>query len=116
MTPTLAPRLVKRKAPVAVAPVKSGDVWLGELHPRPGVFAVGRLRQAGSRGVLIHVVQIDATTLEIRHRLTEPDGPCDVIGTLRNNAGWVMVNGAKVPVVIEPRRRHAGWNLLRRTA
>lgn len=130
---SMAPRLIKRPAPIATpAPVATPatapiDVWLGELHPRswqrPGqspVFAVGRLRRPKSRGILIHVVQIDATTLEVRHRLSEPDGPFVIVGTLRNGAGRLNLNAddesnpLHVRAVIEPRRRHEGWNLLRK--
>lgn len=135
----LTPRLVRRQAPAPVAvpaavtpaavPVKAKaappTARLGVLFPpreqRPGqppVYAVGRLcRQDGSRGVLIHVVALDATTLEVRHRLREPDGPCVIVGTLRNGAGLLNLNADDTPpyeqwAVIRPRKSHEGWKLI----
>ena len=99
--------------------------YFGILYPpreqRPGekpVYAVGRLyRLDGSRGLLIHVVALDATTLEVRHRLSEPDGPYVVIGTLRNGAGWVDLNADDEMdpweewVEIRRRKHHEGWKI-----
>lgn len=132
----LAPRLIKRQAPAPVAapvkartaPVAALDPWLGELHlPReqrpgqPSILAVGRLRrQDGSRGLLIHAVTIGPAAIEIRHRITEPDGPFIIVGTMMNGAGRLDLNAddaskpTTVWAVMEPRRRHPGWNLFRK--
>jgi len=97
----------------------------GPLFPpreqRPGqppVYAIGRLyRLDGSRGLLIHVVALDATTLEVRHRLSEPDGPFVVVGTLRNGVGWLDLNADddqdpyEMWVEIRRRKNHDGWKI-----
>jgi hypothetical protein len=112
---------LRTEAPPPPAP------WLGILFPpreqRPGsppIFGVGRLRRLdGTRCLLIHVAALDATTLEVRHRLSEPAGPFVVVGTLRHGAGWLDLNADddmdpyEAWVEIRPRRHHERWKIVR---
>jgi hypothetical protein len=111
--------------PTATRQTFTPAVILGHLFPpreqRPGqppVYAVGRLRREdGTRGLLIHVVETAHATLEVRHRLSEPDGDFVIVGTLRNGTGWLDLR-ADDPLdpweawcALQKRRHHEGWKI-----